>query len=223
MTLRAVLADDHPLFLAGVEAVLQKHRLAHVVARADCSDALIGALETTCCDLVITDFSMPGGRHGDGLRLLGYLARHFPGVPVIVLTMHMNPGILGAIARQRIAGLIGKASVDGELAMAVRAAVQGRVHLSESVKTAIGLDNLMRIESLGSPGSLSPREAEILRLFAAGLSGDQIAARLQRSKKTVSGHKRSGMRKLGVITDADFFLYLRVRDDLLVGNDRSRP
>ena len=216
MTLRIVLADDHPLFVVGVEAALRRQRLGRVVATAGCGDVLIDSLRSAACDLVITDFSMPAGRHGDGLRLLGYLARHFPCVPVVVLTSHVNPGVLASIAQQRVAGVISKAGMHGELSKAVRAAAGGRVYMSESVRLLIGLDNLARLRSLGK---LSPRETEILRLLASGMSGDQIAHHIQRSKKTVSRQKRAGMRKLGVATDAEFFLYLRERDDLLARHE----
>jgi DNA-binding CsgD family transcriptional regulator len=58
---------------------------------------------------------------------------------------------------------------------------------------------------------LTPRESEVLRCFLDGMTILQISAKLKRSRKTVSGHKQSGMKKLGIQSDLELFKY---REDL---------
>jgi two-component system, NarL family, captular synthesis response regulator RcsB len=70
---------------------------------------------------------------------------------------------------------------------------------------------LERVESPPQPraGALSAREWEVFQLYAQGNAVHEIAARLQRSGKTISTQKRSAMRKLGLVTEADLIAYAR--------------
>ncbi|EPM70206.1 LuxR response regulator receiver, partial [Pseudomonas syringae pv. actinidiae ICMP 18804] len=57
--LRVIVADDHPIFLIGLRVVLEQDDLAHVVAEAGNPDALLQALASHACDVLVTDFMMP--------------------------------------------------------------------------------------------------------------------------------------------------------------------
>ncbi|WP_176091326.1 response regulator [Burkholderia ambifaria] len=208
---RIILADDHPVFAIGAEALITQGGMGRVVGKATDSDGLVHLLQSTPCDVVVTDFSMPGQKYGDGLRLLTFVLRHFSHVPVIVLTMMDSPGILGAIWRSGVAGLVGKDGGVSQLGAAIRAAVCGQRYLAQSVRDRIGLEGLLE---KGRQPELSPREAEVLRLLASGLTVIEIAERQQRSLKTISRQKMSGMSKLGVSSDAELFRYLSASGQL---------
>jgi two-component system capsular synthesis response regulator RcsB len=212
---RIILADDHPLFALGAQALIANSQMGEVVGTAADADDLVRLLTTVSCDVLITDFAMPGNKYQDGMWLLKFILRHFANVPVIVLTMMDSPGILGTIWRGGVSGLVGKDGSAVELGAAIRAAVCGQRYLAQSVRERIGLDGL-----LGSNRRtvLSPREAEVLRLLASGLSVVEIAERQQRSIKTISRQKMSGMSKLGVSSDADLFRYLNA-----CGSDALSP
>jgi len=87
MTIRVIVADDHPLFLAGVASLFSTISSTEIVATAGSSDELVEVLGKQTCDVLVTDFSMPGGRQQDGLRLIAYLLRTFPELRIIVITM----------------------------------------------------------------------------------------------------------------------------------------
>lgn len=206
MSIRVIVADDHPLFLAGVSALFSTLPDVEIVATASSSDQLTELLEQVPCDVLITDFSMPGGRQQDGLRMIAWLRRTFPDLRIIVITMHDNAGVLGSIARTAVDGLVSKSDIAGELVTAVRSVMDSRSFLSCFIRRSIGIDALVQ---LPTRTRLSPREAEVLRLFSSGLTGNQIAEQLHRSKKTISRQKINAFHKLGLSSDVEFFVFLR--------------
>jgi two-component system capsular synthesis response regulator RcsB len=92
---------------------------------AKSADELLSTLDSTQCDLLITDFNMPGGRASDGLGLLGLLQRKYPALPVIVLTMITNAAVLRSVLGTGVRGLISKADTLTELPLAVSCRGQG--------------------------------------------------------------------------------------------------
>lgn len=114
-TLNVVIADDHPIVLLGVRELVERDQRFRVVGEAVCSSELINLLETRRVDLVITDFNMPGdSTYGDGLKLVDYLTRHYPGVRVLVLTMISNPLILTRLQELGVLAVIQKNQLHNE-------------------------------------------------------------------------------------------------------------
>jgi two-component system capsular synthesis response regulator RcsB len=206
--IRVIIADDHPVVILGARASLEQAGDMIVVGDAPDGDRLMLLLATQPCDVLVTDFSMPGGRHGDGLQLLDAIRRRYPRLPVAVLTMVNNVGVLRAMQTRGALGLCDKRSPMRDLPAAVRQVAAGRSYVAESIRE--------RFESTdASTGSaqaeirLSAREMEVVRLYVGGLSLTQIADRLSRSVKTVSRQKRDAMRKLGIDHDSMLADYAR--------------
>ncbi|NVZ53913.1 response regulator [Pseudomonas sp. B6002] len=204
-TLNVVIADDHPIVLVGVRELVERDKRFRVVGEAVCSNALIELLKSTAVDLVITDFNMPADSpYGDGLKLVEYLARHFPKVQVLVLTMISNPLILTRLQELGVLGVIQKNQLHIEIEAALKAIARGtpirsKVPPASSVLESFDLDERFT--------RLSPKEHEILRLFVSGQSVNEIARGLNRSAKTISTQKVSAMRKLEVSSDQDLLAY----------------
>ncbi|MFL1542884.1 response regulator [Pseudomonas sp. M5A4_2d] len=207
--LRIVLADDHPIFLIGLRAVLEQDEHVRIVAEANSPQALIELLQTCACDVLVTDFMMPAEPHADGLRLIGQLRRHYPDLPIVVVTMLNNAGLFHSILELGVMGLLSKASLAGELPEAIRQARQQRTYVAHAIRQALSLAGEVGADRLHSQEQLSPRELEVIRLLAAGLTVGEIAAQLHRSKQTVSAQKVSAMRKLGLGNDAALFIYVQ--------------
>lgn len=201
MSIRIVIADDHPVILAGVREALGSERGIRVVAGATDSTALVDALSKLPVDVAVTDFSMPGGKYGDGVALIGFLRRRFPTVPLVVLTGVGGGQVLASIRSAGVAGIVAKADPISELAAAIRAAKSGTPYLSPDIQQQLA----GQVDA--SEVALTKREAEVLRLIAEGLSATEIAAQLQRSRQTISTQKSSAMRKLGLHRTAEIFEY----------------
>ncbi|CAN7446243.1 response regulator [Pseudomonas umsongensis] len=187
--LRIIIADDHPVVLTGIEMVLSSFAdfTCSVVARAENADELIHHLHHTPCDLVISDYAMPYGRLPDGLALMGYLKRRFASLPVIVITMLRNPALLQALLNIGVDSLFDKRSALSELKRAVFSTANGRRYLCPAFARILDAHALPPLGPNTPSVNLSNREIEVVRLFAQGLSGRQIAARLNRSEKPSAG------------------------------------
>ncbi|MBH1553776.1 response regulator [Stenotrophomonas forensis] len=201
MNIRIVIADDHPVILAGVREALGNEPGITVVAGAEDSTSLVDAMSKLPVDVAVTDFSMPGGKYGDGVALLGFLRRRFAGIPLVVLTGVGGTQVLASIRKTGVGCIVAKADPISELASAIRAARKGEGYLSADVER--------QLASLPASGEacLTKREAEVLRLIAEGLSQTEIAAQLQRSRQTISTQKHSAMRKLGMQRPSEIFEY----------------
>jgi len=207
--LRIVLADDHPIFRIGLQAVLEQLPGVKVIAQAGSPKELLSHLQALECDVLVTDFMMPVEQQNDGLKLLEQIRRQLPQLPILVVTMLNNAGLFRAMLALGVSGLLSKASLADELPQAISSLSRGNVYLAASVQYLLLQDGAVREDRMGIQESLSPKELEVTRLLAAGHTVSQIAARLNRSKQTVSTQKVSAMRKLGVTNDAALYLYLQ--------------
>ena len=106
-------------------------------------------------------------------------------------------------------GLLSKASLADELPQAIRQVRQQRTYVAQTIRQALSLAGEVGADRLHSQEHLSPRELEVIRLLASGMTVGEIAAHLHRSKQTVSAQKVSAMRKLGLVNDAALFIYVQ--------------
>jgi two-component system, NarL family, captular synthesis response regulator RcsB len=208
MKLRVILADDHPFVLLGVRCALVARGEIEVVGEACNPGELLQLLETTPCEVVVTDLTMaaPSGEAGDGLQLVRRLRRDWPGVRVVVLTSVANATVLRAVAHAGVTAMLRKSEPMDDLAAIVCAAGRGRAWISP------GIERELRRAHDGQAMSvphLTPRESEVVRKFAGGSTITEIARALDRDVRTVSRQKRDAMAKLGVSSDAGLFAFVR--------------
>ncbi|UUI62029.1 response regulator transcription factor [Aeromonas salmonicida] len=98
MSFKIILADDHPLILTGIRSLIAHNQPGcEIVAEAHQVSELLNTLQQHSCDLLITDFSMPGDERSDGLTMIQQLKRDYPTLPIIVLTQIHNAGILQSL------------------------------------------------------------------------------------------------------------------------------
>jgi two-component system capsular synthesis response regulator RcsB len=210
LKLRIVLADDHPFVLLGIRATFRMDENLDVVAEAASAAELLRLLAYTPCDVLVTDFAMPeqGLQAEDGLRLIKRLRRDWPAISIVVLTSMSNVAILRSILAAGAMSLLNKVESMDELAAAVRSAGVGRRYLSTSIVSALAVAGA-ETDGLGEGPRLSPREIEVVRMFASGLSITEIARFMQRDVRTISRQKRDAMGKLGVQNDPGLFAFAR--------------
>jgi len=217
-SIRVVMADDHPVVLMGMKLILREYRKnLRVVGEVGSGKALLELLAKQPCDLLITDFSMPDGSDSeDGLLLIRRLRRNHPDLPIIVMTMIRNPALIRGMFAAGANGVVGKTDMARELLRALQAVTGGRNYVSSDLHE--WLDRTVASEggevaSVPEPevdmALLSPREAEVVRMYAGGLTVTQIAERLRRSVKTVSQQKNDAMRKLGLTSNSQLYEFAR--------------
>lgn len=207
MTIRVLLADDHPIVRYGIRLMLEEQKNIQVVGEACDSTELINLLCTSPCDVLVTDFTMPGGLYKDGLYLLSYIRRYYPDVKIIVLTMLDNLAIVRGMLKLGVHSILSKSDDRERISDVVGVVADGSHYLPATL--AERLTDSSRDESWGGTEMplLSAREVEVVRLFVSGMSVTQIASRLNRSIKTVSSQKNNAMRKLGIERDVELYSY----------------
>jgi two-component system capsular synthesis response regulator RcsB len=201
--LRIAIADDHPVLLAGITHLLQSEADIEVVGVVKDSTALVALVSGQEVDVVVTDFSMPHGQYGDGIAMLRFLHRRFPQTRLVVLTGMESPLVLNNILAAGVECIVSKSDPIEEVLPALRMAWAQGGYLSPQVRARLVPDAGADDEGQ----QLSKREKEVLRMYSEGLSVIEIAARIGRSRKTISTQKVAAMRKLGLATDADVFQY----------------
>jgi two-component system, NarL family, captular synthesis response regulator RcsB len=93
MRINLILADDHPALIAGVKHELSRIHTLNVVGTARDSTELVDLLSWVPCDILVTDYSMPGGEYGDGMAMLSFLRRRHPDLKIVVFTTIDNMAI----------------------------------------------------------------------------------------------------------------------------------
>ncbi|RIX76067.1 response regulator transcription factor [Acidovorax cavernicola] len=204
--IRVILADDHPGMLAGVKHELASVETLSLVGEAANSTGLMALLETTPCDVLVSDYAMPAGEYGDGVSLFKLINRRYPDIQIVVLTMLDNPAVLHTLVSSGIRCIVSKSDAVTHLIPAIHAARTGGTYYSptmDGVVRSIDWD----VRSRNTAGVLSQRESEVVRLYASGLTVTEIAEQLHRSKKTISTQKTKAMEKLGIARDVDLLRY----------------
>ncbi|WP_429322949.1 response regulator [Paraburkholderia sp. GAS448] len=203
MKIHLVLADDHPALIAGIKYELAGIRTLDVVGTANNSTEIVELLARVPCDILITDYAMPGGEYGDGIMLLSFLRRRYPDLKIIVFTSINNPGITHKISKLGIKSVLNKVDDVGHLISAIHTVYAGAAYFPP-VQLSQGQTGRADTETTRQ---LSKRETEVVRLYVSGQSIKEIAEQLHRSKQTVSSQKMNAMRKLGIERDADLFRF----------------
>ncbi len=204
--IKVMLADDHPGMLAGVQHALAEVATISLVGAAANSTELVALLDRVPCDVVVSDYSMPAGDFGDGASLFGLLQRRYPQLKLVVLTMLDNAAVMHTLVTLGIGGIVSKSDALAHLIPAIHAAHTGGKYYSPSANKVIQAIDWNR-RGRNAESVLSQRESEVVRLYASGLTINEIAERLHRSKKTISTQKAKAMEKLGIEREVDLFRY----------------
>ena len=183
MTIRVLVADDHPVVREGICTMLEIEEDMEVVGRAaDGEEAVTQALSARP-DIILMDVQMP---NVDGIEAMRRIRESDPDARVIVLTTYRDEDYIFPSLRAGARGYLLKDASREELAEAIRA-----VHRGESL-----LDPQIADQTRSREG-LTAREIEVLELMAQQKSNAQIAEKLFVSENTVKTHVSNILAKLG--------------------------
>ena len=194
---KILLADDHAMVRRGLRAILDSEPDLEVAAEAgDGREALEAAISDDF-DLAILDVTMP---RLTGLQAARELSSRKPELRVLILSMHHNEQYFFEALRVGASGYVLKSAADRDLVEACRAALRGEPFIYPPAVKSLMRDYLERSrEGEEIPGDvLTPRELEIVKLVAEGLSNREIAEELVISEKTVERHRANVLEKLGM-------------------------
>ncbi len=186
--IRVILADDHTLVRAGIRVLLEKLPGVEVVGEADDGREVLNLVKQNQPDVVLMDITMPGL---NGLEAATRLAKEFPGVRVIILSMHDNEEYVWRALKAGAAGYLLKKAAMAELATALQRVTLGEFYLSQEISSRLPKNfALDGIASRKNPlDQLTGRQREILQLIAEGQNTKGIAELLKVSPKTIEYHR----------------------------------
>jgi two-component system invasion response regulator UvrY len=200
--IRLVIADDHELIREGIKKIVRHCADLKVVGEAADLRQAIPLIAQVRPDLVVLDVTLPDA---DGLEGLGALRRHFPGLRVVMLSMHPEERYALAALRAGALAYVSKGAATAELVEALRKAGQGAPWVGPRVAALLARE-------AASPTApphhlLTRREGEIVALIGAGLQVKQVAAELGISISSVNTYRNRIFRKMGLSSNAALIRY----------------
>jgi DNA-binding NarL/FixJ family response regulator len=204
--IRVLLADDHPIFLASLRALLERHGYL-IVGEATSGEEAIPLAARYHPQVVVMDLEMPGL---GGLASIPRIRAAAPASRILILSAHDEPqDVIEALSESGADGYLVKGDAPEELLNAMRAAGNGKRYLSSSVAPIL-LSRLKRppkgVTASNTPG-LTRREREVLRLIGQGVPAKEIADRLGISPKTAQVHSENIRAKLNLHSIAEMVRY----------------
>ena len=203
---RILVVDDHPLMREGIVQWIERTADLEVCCQAESREQALLILEKDRPDLVLTDISLTGG---SGLDLIKDICVLFPGIPVLVLSMHEESLYAGRVLRAGARGYIMKRAGGERIVEAIHEVFRGGIALSRDMATHLLEEysgRKARSNRTELP-SLTDREFEIFQLIGEARTNREIAQQLRLSPKTVETHRINVMRKMKVKTTAELMRF----------------
>ncbi len=202
MTHRIFLVEDHPITRDGVRALISQHEDLQVVGEAATAPEALSLLGSAQPEVVVTDIAIGGA---DGIELTKQIRSMHPDIRILVLSAYDEGVYAERAIRAGAHGYIEKRTASSVLVEGIRTILDGRLHLSDSLRDRV-------VGSYLSDGSvadsavtdLTDRELEVFRHFGHGLTTAQVADAMMLSPKTVETHRVHIKQKLGLKTTNEF-------------------
>jgi len=207
MPITLVLADDHPIFLSGLEDIFRPEPDFQVLARCLEGQAALGAVRQLKPDVLILDLRMP---KMDGLGVLREMQKEKLSTRVVVLTAAPDEDEVLEAIRLGVYGVVLKEMAPRLLVQCIRKVAAGEQWL-EKRSVSLALEKLLKREAATRQIAriLTPREIEIVRMVTEGLRNKVIAERLYVSEGTVKIHLHHIYEKLKVNSRLQLARYAR--------------
>ncbi len=190
---KVCLVDDHPLTRDGLATIINRQPDMEVCFEASNASEAMSALERSLPDLVVTDLTMPGR---SGIEFLKDIRAMFPGIPVLVLSMHDEMCYAERVLRAGARGYLMKDAGAEKVLEVIRTVLRGQAYLSPQMAKRV-LDVMTSHNEGASPiEKLSDREFEVYQLIGRGKSTKEVATELHLSAKTVEAHRAHIKKKL---------------------------
>jgi DNA-binding NarL/FixJ family response regulator len=202
---RIVLVDDHPIVRDGIKALLVGHEDYFLAGEAADGKELLDKLPDLNPDLVILDISLP---RMSGIEITKILSEQYPEIKVLILSMHTGEDFIFNAIKAGAKGYLPKNTTRKELIDAINSLVAGDIYFNDAISNTILKSYIRKAQNneaneKDTATALSPREAEILKMVAEGLTNQEISDKLFISIRTVESHKNHIMQKLKLRTTVD--------------------
>ena len=205
--IRVVLADDHPVVLAGMKALIEASPDIEVAGESNNGHAALQVLHAKSPDVAIIDISMP---EMGGITLANRIALDHAATKVLVLTAQEDRAYVQQLLSAGARGYVLKRSAADELIRAIRTVHAGGVYIDPAIA-----DKVLAQKDGDHPAvagiALSDREEMVLKFAAQGWTNREVAEKLGISVKTVETYKARAAEKLDLRTRAEIVRFGKTR------------
>jgi two-component system response regulator NreC len=201
--------DDHAFLVAGLQALLDAEPDIEFAGRFQTADDLVAHVREAKADIVLLDIDMPGA---DVFEAIDELRRRCPEVRAILFSAFVRDQYLDNAFASGAWGYLSKADSPGDVIEGIRRVARGETAFSSQVAARALPAHAKGRRSPATPRSskialLTPRELQVLRMIANGMSRTEIAQKLCRSPMTIDNHRKSILKKLGFHDRVDLVRY----------------
>ncbi len=210
---RIVIADDHSLIRKGLRTIIELESDMQVIGEAGDGEELLQLLAREQPDMVIMDISMP---NLNGIDAIGRVLSLYPGIRILILTMHRNSQYFYNAVSAGAHGYLIKDDSDTELLTAIDTVRSGKTYISPQLSSEVADTMLSAFREHRDPSiiSLTPRERDVLGLVVKGHTSKQIADILCLSPRTIDHHRASLLKKFKMKNTVDLVKHV-VKNSLL--------
>jgi len=201
--LKIIIADDHAVVRKGLMQILLEAFPNATIAEVTDAESLLKKIFSESWDLVISDISMPGI---SGLDALQQIKKHYPKLPVLILSMYSEDLYAIRVLKAGAAGFLNKDFIPEQLVNAVHRLLDGKKYITPNIADKLAGTLHLESDQLAHE-CLSNREFEVFKYIASGQTVSDIAKRLSLSVTSISTYRARIISKMNLKTNADIMLY----------------
>lgn len=194
--IRILIADDHQLFIAGIQELLSESNEIEVIGEAGNGKELMKLLALFPADLILLDVSMP---EMNGEETCLQIKKNYPNVKVLILSQHHDSGTIGQLLDAGADGYLLKEASKRELLLAIQSVMEtGRYFSRQASEEYMSHIHRVRSGLRQKEIELTSREREILELIIAEQTAQEIGEKLFLSVNTITTHRKNLLQKFQV-------------------------
>jgi len=198
-----VIADDHKLFIEGLQSILDQHPDIEIADIAENGKELLEIVRKKKPDVILLDINMPVI---NGLEALKYIKREFSTVKVIMLSTYSEEHLVEKAKAQGANGYLLKNVNKADLVQTINLVYQGQSCFPYRMPAGQSLPD--EADSFLKQFNITKRESEIIQLIKTGLTNQQMSEQLHLSIYTVETHRKNIMQKLKLRTPAELVKFI---------------
>ena len=186
--IKVYITDDHPIVLDGLKNLIESQKDMVLTGLFTNAEETIQALKNELPDVLLLDINLPDK---SGIELSKEIKYLYPGVKIIILSVHNERAVIGSVLKNNVNGYLLKNSAGDEIVEAVQKVMSGKTYLCHQTKEIYYTSDI----GLEAVPVITRREKEVLSLIAQGYTTSQIADKLFVSSHTIESHRKNVMEK----------------------------
>ncbi len=201
--IKVLIVDDHPVVRKGIRQILEETSDIMVADESDNGQDMLKKVMEYKYDVILLDILLP---YMNGLEVLEELKTLKIETPVLILSIYSEEQYALRSLRAGASGYLTKGNLPDELILAIRKLAQGKKYISSFISELL-IGNMRDGHGKAPHENLSNRELQIMCMLASGKTGNDIAAELSLSIKTVNTYRSRIMKKMGMKNSATLIRY----------------